>query len=431
MHDQYDTRALRIGPNELHLTDVSLYKTIYNQTTPYLKHKPFYDSFSTPHTIFAECQPQLHKQRRKILNPFFSRTGVLKLEPIITEKIELFLAKVKKIGPNGPIEVGHAFRCLTVDVISQFAFGRSRGLIHEVEVPDRFESDLLKAIDDGGDSLAEIQHNPLLRYLTSVVPLSFISKFNDTTRQIHNLQQFARDSVSDYNRFYKSGAVEAPHPIIFDSLKDVSHEEQAMEAVDILLAGCDTTAFTVETSLFYILQDKRIKEKLVAALRTAIPNRGDMPPLLELEKIEYLWACVKESLRVAMPVAGQLPRVVPKGAAPLVVDGKVIPPGTIIGMSAYTMHTSPELWGPDARSFNPDRWLGPAGKTLDQHLYTFGKGVRQCIGINVAHAEATMLLAYLFTNFEMTLKTRELETWDSFVCNHKKGVFVDFKYIPV
>lgn len=31
-----DTKALRIGPNELHLTDINLYKVIYSQTKPFL-----------------------------------------------------------------------------------------------------------------------------------------------------------------------------------------------------------------------------------------------------------------------------------------------------------------------------------------------------------------------------------------------------------
>lgn len=55
-------------------------------------------------------------------------------------------------------------------------------------------------------------------------------------------------------------------------------------------------------------------------------------------------ACVKESLRVAMPVPSRLPRVVPGGSPdPLIVDGKVVPPGTTASMSAYTMHSSQGL----------------------------------------------------------------------------------------
>ena len=49
-------------------------------------------------------------------------------------------------------------------------------------------------------------------------------------------------------------------------------------------------------------------------------------------------------------------------------------------MSTYTMHTSEEIWGSDARSFNPDRWLSPEAKSLDQYLCTFSKGARMYIG---------------------------------------------------
>lgn len=40
-------------------------------------------------------------------------------------------------------------------------------------------------------------------------------------------------------------------------------------------------------------------------------------------------AVVKESLRIAMPVPGMLPRIVPATSTPFVVDGKVVPPGVI------------------------------------------------------------------------------------------------------
>jgi hypothetical protein len=98
-----------------------------------------------------------------------------------------------------------------------------------------------------------------------------------------------------------------------------------------------------------------------------------------------------------MAVPGRLPRVVPPGAQ-LVVDGKLIPAGvsgpctstliyetdvsnqTIVAMSTYTMHTSTEAWGPDAREFNPDRWLGPDAQGLEQWMCTFSKGARMCIG---------------------------------------------------
>ncbi|RYO76631.1 hypothetical protein DL766_003737 [Monosporascus sp. MC13-8B] len=188
-----------------------------------------------------------------------------------------------------------------------------------------------------------------------------------------------------------------------------------MEAIDILLAGSDTTAFTLATSLFYILRDEKVKVKLIETLDEHMPDPDNML-LLKLEKIEYLWACVKESLRIAMPVPGQLPRVVPKGKSPLAVNGQVVPPGTVTGMSAYTMNFDPELWGPDSRLYDPSRWLGGNGKSLDQNLCT------------IAHAEVTILLAYLFRDFEMTLHTHRLDPTGLFVSTYKHGVYVKFKH---
>lgn len=56
-------------------------------------------------------------------------------------------------------------------------------------------------------------------------------------------------------------------------------------------------------------------------------------------------ATVKEALRVGMAVPGRLPRVVPDSlTGPFMVDGKVVPPGTTVSMSTYTMHTGTSIW---------------------------------------------------------------------------------------
>lgn len=101
-----------------------------------------------------------------------------------------------------------------------------------------------------------------------------------------------------------------------------------------------------------------------------------------------------------MPVPGRHPRVFPENGQPLIIDGKLIPPGasiihsifsteqeltfsqTIIGASAYSVHMDESIWGPNAESFIPERWLGgDKMKELDKHLLTFSKGARACIGI--------------------------------------------------
>lgn len=124
------THALRICPNELHLSDVTKFKTIYNQSRPFSKQASFYEGFGTPHTVFVETDFALHKERRRLLNPFFAWSGILKLEPTLQKHIEALRSKLCKLSERGqPIVAKNAFRCVTVDIISEFAFAKSRLLV--------------------------------------------------------------------------------------------------------------------------------------------------------------------------------------------------------------------------------------------------------------------------------------------------------------
>lgn len=60
------------------------------------------------------------------------------------------------------------------------------------------------------------------------------------------------------------------------------------EGVDLLVAGSETTAASASTAVLQILQHPDVHKKLVDSLDAAIPSADHMPPLLELEKIDYL-----------------------------------------------------------------------------------------------------------------------------------------------
>ncbi|KAJ5563968.1 cytochrome P450 [Penicillium frequentans] len=399
LHEKYNTKAVRIGPNELHITDIELYKVIYNQSKPFLKHAPFYDGFSTPHTVFAELDPRLHKERRRMLNPLFSKVGVYKLEPLICEKIYMLSAKITRLCATKEIDIYNAVRLLTTEIITEFAFAKSPNLIEERS--DEMDSWFLDAFDVGSQSIVDLQYNSVLRNIVSNLPASVVKILNPQLRSILDLQE----------------------------PKSISDNAKVSEAMDILIAGADTTASTLTTGFLHILSNDMIKSRLVQAIDEAMPDTGSLISLQALEKVEYLSACVKESIRVGMAVPGRLPRVVPNGD-PFVVEGKVVPPGTIVGISTYTMHNSEDAWGPDAREFNPDRWIGPGSKGLEQWMCTFSKGARMCLGQNVAPAEITLAFAYLFRNYELSLPKGHVkpDALDHFTLAYQKpGLPVVFK----
>ncbi|KAF9889644.1 hypothetical protein FE257_007152 [Aspergillus nanangensis] len=331
---------------------------------------------------------------------------MFKLEPVLQEKTEIVQNKLRRLSKNGPINICDAFRCLTTEVIMEFAFAKSAGMIEES--PKSFDASFLAAFDIAARTLVDKQYWPILRFLI-FVPRSLVKLVSRDMCSSIDLLNFANDCL----RHYLTEDKTTTHPVVFDNLSSLSDTDKVHEALLILIAGADTTASTLTTGILQILQNPTIKENFIRAVKDIAPGADGRLPLSELENIDYLTACMKESLRLGMAVPGRLPRVVP--ASGLNVDGQYIPEGTIVGMSAYTMHYNEDIWGSDARSFNPDRWLQPNAKELDQHLCTFSKGARMCIGQNLAMAEIRLVLASIFRNFDLHLLPRfEAKTRDQF-----------------
>ncbi|KAI5369525.1 Putative cytochrome P450 [Septoria linicola] len=290
-----------------------------------------------------------------------------------------------------PIMSYNAFRCVTVDIITEFAFAKSRNLITSND--DQFSNDFLAAFDATAEFIWNSILSPTGQKIGNLLPQSLVKVMSPQIALILGMADHTTISYKDY----KQSVPIAGKPVIFDGLQDLPDKLVISEAVNILIAGSDTTAWTLNVGVQQILAHEEHKHKLYAALREAYPSRpAELPSLTELEAIPYLTACIKESLRIAMPVRGRLPRVVPSQESghysPMIVDGgTIVPPGTVVGMSTYTMHYSETLWGPDARTFNSDRWLGEQSKGLDAYLCTFSKAARSCIGRNLAMAELYLM----------------------------------------
>lgn len=61
------------------------------------------------------------------------------------------------------------------------------------------------------------------------------------------------------------------------------------------------------------------------------------------------------------------------------------------------MHSNPELWGPDADRFNPERW---EGRKFGFNYLPFNAGPRICIGQQFALAELAYVTVRLLQKFD-------------------------------
>ncbi|KAK7019700.1 hypothetical protein VNI00_018000 [Paramarasmius palmivorus] len=124
--------------------------------------------------------------------------------------------------------------------------------------------------------------------------------------------------------------------------------------------------------------------------------------LERLEKLPYLTAVIKESLRLSSGVITPMPRVVPETGA--IIAGYTVPPGTVVSIGNTFVHMNPDIF-PEPERFYPERWLEDKDHSLDRYLVALGKGPRSCIGINLAWSELYMILGNVFRKLDFHSKT--------------------------
>ncbi|OBR07631.1 Cytochrome p450 [Colletotrichum higginsianum IMI 349063] len=401
LHKKYNTRALRIAPNEIHITDSALYHTIYSQRHTFTKQAHFYSAFMKPYSVFVETDVELHRQRRKQLSNFFSKMSIRSIEGILLSKVATLCKRISETRFNGPVNFYQTFRK------------------HLHNAP------FLETFDLAANSFWDIEHFSILRVIISSVPSAVAGKLSRSAARLQGLLLAVADTVTKFRRLKSSGK-SFDHVVVFDKLSDLDDVRLQGEAADILVAGSDTTATTLAVAIEQIIERPAVYTRLRKELRDAGFLRERDYELQKLEQLPYLSSCVKEALRYAMAVPGRLPRIVPEpgmGAEALVVDGKHIPPGACVSISAYSVHFDESIWGADARSFIPERWLTDDGKHLEKYLVTFSKGARQCLGINLAYAEATLTLAMVVNRFrftaDKTLKESDLKRVDNFTMGYE------------
>lgn len=101
--------------------------------------------------------------------------------------------------------------------------------------------------------------------------------------------------------------------------------------------------------------------------------------LQQLEKLPYLTAVIKESLRLSNGVSTRLARVAPDRS--IYFRDWEIPKGTPVGMTSTLIHQNPDIY-PQPLEFIPERWLDPIkGQRMEMYLVPFSRGSRQCAGI--------------------------------------------------
>lgn len=251
-----------------------------------------------------------HRVRRAALNPFFSKRAIQALEGMVVEKIERLVGRLEQTYRRGEVvNLTNATAALTMDVISSYALGADIGNLRRedwgADWLDAFRTvGLMRPM---GRQFAWFM-NSLLNNLSPEV----VSWISPTTAHLTKKLQFPMDiiqsAVDERERNSSNGAgtkekLSANERTIFQDIvdSDLPPSEKTparlnAEAGLALGAGTETTARNLAVSIFYLLHNQDVLQKLRAELKTVMPAPGAPVTLAELEALPYFVGCLGMNL---------------------------------------------------------------------------------------------------------------------------------------
>ena len=150
--------------------------------------------------------------------------------------------------------------------------------------------------------------------------------------------------------------------------------------MDLLIAGTDTSAQTVNWFLLLMANHPEVQDKVHKELDRVI-GQDALPTVEDRTRLPYTFACLAESMRYRTIGPLGLPH---KASEDTEIGGYLIPEGTQVLGNIYSIHHDPRYWdSPD--EFIPERFLpkedGSMSDALTNSAYLpFGTGHRRCPG---------------------------------------------------
>jgi cytochrome P450 len=242
----------------------------------------------SPGSTFATIDHNLHRVRRGILNPFFSKQAVIKVEHLVQDKVDKAAKRLEQAKDNGTIiKTDVLFAALTGDVICHYAYGDSSGILEREDLKNEFRD----AVTGATTFCHFMRFFPILVSLLDIMPW-FILWLQPMYKGYFEMERKLKEQ-STYT--LRNGEGEKETRTIFQALSDPSlpAEERTPvrlknEAMTMMGAGTETTARVLATGSFHLYRNEAMVQRLRDELKTVMPEPSSKVSWGQLEKLPYL-----------------------------------------------------------------------------------------------------------------------------------------------
>ncbi|MED6211861.1 hypothetical protein PIB30_077643 [Stylosanthes scabra] len=207
----------------------------------------------------------------------------------------------------------------------------------------------------------------------------------DESNKVEDLLSILLNLVEDH------GALE--YPLTMDNVKAI--------VFDMFVAGVETSSTVIKWAISELVKNPKAMARAQEEVRKAFGINGyTKESSSSLEKLTYLRAVIKETLRLHPPFPILLPRECRETCE---INGYTIAAGSKVIVNAWAIGRDPKYWGggEDAKSFRPERFLECSidYKGSNFEFIPFGAGRRICPGLYFAVSSIELCVAHLLYYF--------------------------------
>ncbi|KAL4063269.1 cytochrome P450 [Scleroderma yunnanense] len=378
---------------------------------------------------------EIWKFHRSMTRPFFSKDRISHFD-IFEKHIEDAISQVKtRLRKGYPVDFQDVVCRFTLDSATEFLFGKdvrslSAGLVYPKNSPPYHDA---TSINHPANAFAQTfsKVQSTVTYRGRFGSFWRLAEFwsDRIEKEMDVCYKFIDPILSEALEKKKSlneGKRLAEQPntdrdvlegeTLLDHLVNYTEDPVVIrdEILNIMIAGRDTTATTLTFTIYRLSQHPEVLQRLRAEILDKV-GKSRRPTYEDLREMKYLRAVINEILRLYPPVPFNVRTSSEATLWPGMNGGPpiYIPPHTRIPYSVFLMQRREDLWGPDAKAFDPDRFVDERTKyhTKNPFIFVpFNAGPRICLGQQFAYNEVSYFLVRFLQTFSSISLAEDVQT---------------------
>ncbi|ROV89420.1 hypothetical protein VSDG_08680 [Cytospora chrysosperma] len=358
---------VRIGPNHISASSVEGIQVVHRSKSGFTKSgiygilQPRFEG-SDLHNVFSTQDAEYHAALKRTMGSLYTTTAVSSLEFHLDDCTQLFMSKMNEIigsAKSGPVDLAAWLQYYAFDSLGAVNFSKKLGFMDsgtDVDGICHLDHDQMMYFAVWGQvTTIEQAWTKLKHFFTGARKENPL--FNFALQLVKDRQASPTESQDMLNSFL---ALHEANPEKF-TIRDVI----AAAYINVVTAH-DVVAITLRAVVYYLAKNPVMQKKLQKEIDDAVEaNRLSNPSRYsEITAMSYVLAVTNEALRIHPSTGLILERRTPKGGVSL--HGRFIPEDTIIGVNCWVVNRDKGIFGEDAHSFRPERWIDSDPKDISR-----------------------------------------------------------------